>query len=185
MGGREGSRTHACPPLRNRRVRGHPRIRHRARTGDLSPRRPSQPPRGIGAPLLHGDAVLQGADPCRDPRADRPQRLAQLLHPAGPLPRARAHGPRPGRQSCGGHDRRLGVGCLSRRGGQAQWGAGEGLVVAANLTRVTGPARQGLRSVLELGAGEGRVQTGGVRGGDTARRSRPRLRGQRARTSSS
>ena len=89
-------------------------------TGDLPPPGPPRPARGLGEALLHGPALLEGAAARGHARADRPQRLQELLHPAARLPRLRPDGPQPARQPGRGDDRRLGVGRLPRRGGQAQ-----------------------------------------------------------------
>ena len=61
----------------------------------------------------------RGRDPPGDARADPPQRLQVLLHPPARLPRRRADGPVPAQLARRGRDRRLGVGRLPRRRGQA------------------------------------------------------------------
>ncbi len=53
----------------------------------------------------------------------------------------------------------------------------EGLLVAAHQPRLADPPREGLRPVPEQRARQGRVGEGRLRGGDPARRSRPRVRG--------
>ena len=110
-------------------------------------------------------------------RADRPQRPALLLHPPDRLPRLRDDGPVPARRAGRRRDRRLGVGRLPRRGGQAQRRARQGLHLAAHQPRLADPARQGLRAVPQLDPGEDRVAQGRLRGGDPPRRPRLRLRG--------
>ena len=177
LGGREGSRTHPRPALRHERVRGRARLRDLPRPGDLPPPRPPPADGELGQALLHGPALLQGADPRGHPRADRAQRLLQLLHPAADLPRPRADGARPRGQPRRGDDRRLGVGRLPGRGGQAHRRARQGVLVAADLAAVAAAALQGRRPVPQLGAGQDRVQAGRLRGGDPARRARPRVRG--------
>ena len=74
-------------------------------------------------------------------------------------------------------DRRLGVGRLPRRGGQAQRHPRQGLLVAADQPRLADPARQGRRPVPQQRAREDRDAQGRLRRGDPARRPRPRLRG--------
>ena len=56
-----------------------------------------------------------------------------LLHPAAGVPRRRADGPVPARLPGRRDDRRLGVGRLPRRGGQAKGVRAVGLLVAADL----------------------------------------------------
>ena len=53
----------------------------------------------------------------------------------------------------------------------------EGLLLAAHQPRLADPARQGLGPVPQLDPGQDRVPQGRLRGGDPARRPRPRLRG--------
>ena len=89
-------------------------------TGDLPPRRPHRPALPVGRDVLHGHPVLQGGDPGRDARDDRPQRPEVLLHPPARLPRRRPDGPVPARLPGRGRDRGLGVGRLPRRRGQAE-----------------------------------------------------------------
>ncbi len=108
---------------------------------------------------------------------DRPQRPALLLHPPDRLPRLRHDGPLPARRAGRRLDRRLGVGRLPRRGGQAQRHPREGLLVAADQQRLADPAREGLRAVPEQRPGQDRVAQGRLRRGDPARRPRLRLRG--------
>ena len=74
-------------------------------------------------------------------------------------------------------DRRLGVGRLPRRGGQARRHPRQGLLVAAHQPRLADPARQGRRPVPQQRAREGRDAQGRLRRGDPARRPGPRLRG--------
>ena len=84
--------------------------------------------------------------PRGDARADRPQRPALLLHPPDRLPRLRADGPVPARGAGRRRDRRVGVGRLPRRGGQADRHPRQGLLVAAHQPRLADPARQGRRA---------------------------------------
>ena len=112
-------------------------------------------------------------------RAGRAQRPALLLHPPDRLPRLRLDGPEPAGRARRRDDRLLGVGRLSRRGGHAQRHAREGLLVAADQPRLADPAREGLRPVPQQRARQGRVDEGRLRGGDPARRPRPRVRGHR------
>ena len=49
MGGRQGARTDARAALRLRRLRGHPRLRDRARHGRVPPPGPSRPAAPLGA----------------------------------------------------------------------------------------------------------------------------------------
>ena len=114
-----------------------------------------------------------------DARDDRPQRPAVLLRAPARLPRRRPDGPLPARQPRRGGDRRLGVGRLPRRRGQAARRARQGLVVPPDLLRRRDPRGQGDRPVRQLGAGQDRGRQGGLRGGDPARRPRARLRGLR------
>ena len=121
----------------------------------------------------------------RHQRADPPERAAQLLHPPDRLPRLRRDGPvreeRAGRRL----HRRLALGRLPGRGGQAEGRARQGLLLAPDLGRQPDPARQGLRPVPELDPRQDRERQRRLRRGDPARRARLRLRGLRARTSSS
>ena len=112
-----------------------------------------------------------------DAGAHRPQRLSLLLHPPDRLPRLRDDGPVPARRAGRRLDRRLGVGRLPRRGGQAQRRAGQGLVLAADQQRLADPAREGQRPVPQLDPRQDRVPQGRLRGGDPPRRPRLRLRG--------
>ena len=94
LGGRQGPRPVARLPLRHERLRGRACLRDRGRPGDLPPPGPPRPARGFGEALLHGPALREGADSHRHARADRPQRLQELLHPAARLPRLRTDGAR-------------------------------------------------------------------------------------------
>ncbi len=75
-------------------------------------------------------------------------------------------------------DRLLGVGRLPRRGGQAQRHPREGLLVASGSARDSLiPHAKASGPVPEQRARQGRVAEGRLRGGDPARRPRPRVRG--------
>ena len=148
-------------------------------TGDLPQPGPPGPAREVGQALLHGPALHEGAAPRGHARADRPQRLQELLHPAARLARLRPDGPQPARQPGRGDDRGVGVGRLPRRGGQAERRARPRVVLPPHLVRVADPALEGLRPVPQLRAREDRVDQGRLRGGDPARRQRLRLRGHR------
>ena len=80
----------------------------------------------LGQALLHGPPVLARGAARGDARADRAQRLRELLHPPARLPRLRRDGPLPARQPGRGDHRRLGVGRLPRRGGQAATASAQG-----------------------------------------------------------
>ena len=123
----------------------------------------------------------------RDARADRPQR------PARPATSARSPSAAtgtmglfpldaPGRR----RDRGLGVGRLPRRGGQAATACAPR---SPRWRRISAdsliPHAKASRPVPQLRARQDREPQGRLRGGDPARRPRPRLRGHRARTSSS
>ena len=82
----------------------------------------------VGRALLHADPLRARAAAPGDARADRPQRLSLLLHPPDRLPRLRDDGPLPARRAGRRIDRRLGVGRLPRRGGQAQRHPRQGLL---------------------------------------------------------
>ena len=79
LGGRDRSRRCPRPPLRHRRLRGHPGVRDAEGPVGVPPRRPhAAPPREREAPL-HGDSVLRRGAPDRRPRArarERPARPA-------------------------------------------------------------------------------------------------------------
>ena len=107
-----------------------------------------------------------------------PQRAEVLLHPPARLPRLRA------RWGCSRSTAPVDVaiavwelGRLPRRRGQAHGHPRQGLVVAADRPRLADPAREGLRAVPQLGAGQDREPQGRLRGGDPARRPRLRVRG--------
>src|SRR6185437_12101987 len=70
-----------------------------------------------------------------------------LLHPPDRLPRLWLDGPEPDGRARGRHDRLLGVGHVSGRGGHGQRHSRQGLFLAAHLARFPDPARQGLRPV--------------------------------------
>ena len=73
LGGREGTRTHARPALRDRGVRGHPRLRDRARHRDLPPPGPPATDSRTRLELYYMDLPFsQRADPRGHARADRP-----------------------------------------------------------------------------------------------------------------
>ena len=74
-------------------------------------------------------------------------------------------------------DRRLALGRLPRRRGQARRDPRQGLELAPDLPGRADPARQGLGPVPELDPRQDRVQESRLRGGDPARRARLRLRG--------
>ena len=148
-------------------------------TGDLPPRRPPGAARELVEALLHGHPVLAGAAARGDARADRAQRLQVVLHPAARLPRPRADGAEPAQQPGRGLDRGVGVGRLPRRRGQAQRRARADELVAPHLAGLADPAREGVGPVPQQRAREDRGREGGLRGGDPARRPRPRLRGHR------
>ena len=74
-------------------------------------------------------------------------------------------------------DRRLALGRLPRRRGQAQRHPRQGLELAPDLPGRPDPARQGLGPVPELDPRQDRVEERRLRGGDPARRARLRLRG--------
>ena len=133
----------------------------------------------LGRDVLHGHPVHARGDPRGDARDDPAQRAEVLLHPPARVPRRRPDGPVPARLPGRGHDRRLAVGGLPRRRGQAARRPGEGLLVAAALARRADPGRQGVRAVPELGAGQDRGRQGRLRGGHPARPVRQRLRGHR------
>ena len=177
MGGRQGSRTHARAPLRDRGVRGRPRLRDGARGGGVPPPGPHRPAVQVGPDVLHGRPVHEGADPRDDARADRAQRPQGVLHPAGRLPRRRADGPVPARLPGRRLHRRLAVGRLPRRGGQAARRHGQDRLLAQDRAGRADPARQGQRPVPQLRAGQDRGRQGGLRGGHPARPARLRVRG--------
>ena len=177
LGGREGTRTHARPSLRDRGVRGDPGLRDPERHRDLPQPGPPGPAREVGQALLHGPALHEGAAPRGHARADRPQRLQELLHPPARLARLRPDGAEPARQPGRGDGRGVGVGRLPRRGGQAERRARPRVVLPAHLLGVADPALEGLGPVPQLRAREDRVGQGRLRGGDPPRRQRLRLRG--------
>ena len=146
-------------------------------TADLPPRGAHRPAVRLGRHVLHGHPVLQGGDPGGHARDDRPQRPALLLHPPARLPRRRADGPLPARLPGRRGDRRVGVGRLPGRRGQAARRAREGLLVAAHPVRRGHPAGEGHRPVPQLRARQARGRQGRLRGGDPARRPRHGLRG--------
>ncbi len=123
------------------------------------------------------DPVRARADPPGDARDDRPQQPALLLHPPARLPRLRDDGAVPARGAGRRGDRRLGVGRLPRRGGQAERHPREGQLLAADQPRLADPAGEGRRAVPQQRPGEDRDPQGRLRRGDPARRPRTRLRG--------
>ena len=156
---------------------GDPRIRDRARPGDLPPPRPPRAPVQVGRALLHADPVHARGAARRHPRADRRQRAAGVLHPPDRVPRLRPDGPVPARRPGRGLDRRVAVGGLPGRGGQARRHPRQGLELAADPARRADPARQGLRPVPQQRAGQDRGVEGRLSGGDPARPPRVRVRG--------
>ena len=113
-----------------------------------------------------------------DARAHRPQRPALLLHPPAGLPRLRDDGPVPARRAGRRDDRRLGVGRLPRRGGQAEGHARQGLVSWRRISADSLiPHAKATRPVPQLDPREDREPQGRLRGGDPPRRPRLRLRG--------
>ncbi len=132
LGGGEGPRPQPRPALRDRRLRGDPLLRDRARAGDLPPQGPPRPPRDVGRALLPGAALLGRGDRRRHPRPDRPQRAARLLHPAARLPRLRRDGALREERADRGDHRRLALGRLPGRRGQADRDPGQGLELAAD-----------------------------------------------------
>ena len=177
LGRRPGTRSQPRAPLRDGRLRGDPLLRHRARAGGLSPPRAPRAARRLRRALLPADAVLARGAARGDQRADPAQRPRQLLHPPARLSRLRRDGPVRADRPRGRDDRRLALGRLPRRGGQAQGSPGQGLVLAPDLPVGPDPAREGLWSVPELDPGQDRRCAIGIRRGDPARRGRPRLRG--------
>ena len=164
--GRQGARTDARAALRHGRLRGHPRLRDaQRRDGDLPPHRPHRAALPLGRDVLHGHPVHARGDPRGDARDDPAQRAEVLLHPPARVPRRRPDGPVPARLPGRGHDRRLAVGRLPRRRGQAARRAREGLLVAAALARRADPGRQGVRPVPQLRARQDRGRQGRLRGG--------------------
>ena len=112
--------------------------------GDLPPPRPPRRASRQSAKLYYMDLPFsQGAAARGHPRADRPQRLQELLHPPARLPRLRPDGPQPARQPGRGDDRRLGVGRLPGRGRQEQRRPRAGVLLAAHLVGLAHPALQG------------------------------------------
>ena len=111
--------------------------------------------------------------------------LTRVLHPADRLPRLRPDGALPARRAGRGLDRRLAVGRVPRRGGQAARHPGQGLELAADLARRADPARQGLGPVPEQRAGQDRGLEGRLPGGDPARLAAASSARARARTSTS
>ena len=148
-----------------------------ARHRRLPPPGPHRPALQVGPDVLHGRPVHEGADPRGDARPDRPQRPQVLLHPPGRLPRRRTDGAVPARLPGRRLHRRLGVGLLPRRGGQAARRARQGRLLAQDRAGRADPARQGERPVPELRAREDRGREGRLRGGHPARPARLRLRG--------
>ena len=178
LGGRQGPRTHARPALRHRRLRGHPRLRDRARHRRSSATATTSTGCYKSAELYYMPIPYE----LEELRAATHELIARnglrvLLHPPDRLPRLRPDGPVPARRAGRRRDRGLAVGRLPRRGGQAPRRPRQGLVVAADLRRLADPARQGLGPVPQQRAGQDRDPEGRLRGGDPARRARPRLRG--------
>ena len=102
------------------RLRGHPLLRDRARPGDLPPPRPPRPPRQVGRALLHADCLHR-----EQLRAATHELIARNgLRACYIRPIAfRGYGTMglfPLEAPVDVRDRRLGVGRLPRRGGQAQ-----------------------------------------------------------------
>ena len=152
LGGREGPRTHARPALRHGRLRGHPRLRHRARA-----RRSS-----ATTTTSTGCSARPSCTTCRSRTRSRScaQATHELIARNGlracyirPLV-FRGYGPMglypldaPGRR----HDRRLGVGRLPRRGGQAATASAPRSSSWRRISpRLADPARQGLGPVPQL-----------------------------------
>ena len=148
-----------------------------ARTGDLPPSRPSRAAVALRRALLHAGPLHAGGAAHRHPRADRRQRAARVLHPPDRVPRLRPDGAVPARLRGVGVDRRVAVGRLPRRGGQAAGHPRQGVELAADLVRLADPARQGLRPVPQQRAGQDRGLQGRLPGGDPARLPRLRVRG--------
>ena len=140
----------------------------------------------LGRALLPAAAVLRRGAPRGDARADPPQRACELLHPADRLPRLRRDGPVRAERAVDVDRRRLAVGRLPRRGGQAQRHprarSPRGGGISAGRPD---PAREGLRPVPELDPGQDRVGQRRLRRGDPARRPAAWSARARARTSSS
>ena len=153
-------------------------------TGDLPPPGPPGPPREARRSSTTWTCPSRRSSSARHARADRPQRVQEVLHPPARLPRLRADGPQPARQPGRGDGRRVGVGRVPRRGGQAQRRPRAGVVVAAHLTGLADPALEGLGPVPQLGAGQDRVGEGRLRGGDPPRRQAATSARARGRTSS-
>jgi branched-subunit amino acid aminotransferase/4-amino-4-deoxychorismate lyase len=140
------------PALRHRRLRGGPLLRHRI--GPAIFRHQDHIERLFKSAELYymPGPVRAGADPHGDARADRAQRPSLVLHPPAGAPRLRDDGAVPARGARRGGRRRVGVGRLPRRRGQADGHPREGQLVAAHQPRLADPARQGdgqyLNSVL-------------------------------------
>ena len=138
--------THA-PALRHRRVRGHARVRDRARHGDLPPRRAPRPALQVGRALLHADPVhARGAA-----RARRTSVVAQNGLPSCYIRPIAFRGT--GVMGINPLDAPVDVAIAAwpwgaYLGDEAQ-GAGrarEGLQLAAHQRRLADPAREGLRA---------------------------------------
>ena len=114
----------------------------------------------VGRAVLHGDAVHARGAPRSDARADRAQRLAQLLHPPARLPRLRAMGLFPLDAPVEWRSRSGSGGPTSARRASATASAPRSPPGGAS-RRLADPARQGLGPVPELDPGQDRAHKAG------------------------
>ena len=135
VAGRQGPRPHPRAALRQRRVRGDPRVRDRRRARGLPPGRPHPAAVPFGAPVPHGDPVLAGGAARRRSRT-RSAPTAWTSCYIRPLvyPRLRRDGPEPAGRADQRVDRRLAVGRVPGRGGAGGRRPGEDLVAGSATT---------------------------------------------------
>ena len=79
VGGRKRPHPHACPALRHRRLRGHPRLRHAQGLGGVPPDRPPRAAAPLGLALRDGSGLQRPRAGRRDPRDRGGERGAVVL----------------------------------------------------------------------------------------------------------
>ena len=177
--GRQGPRTHARAALRDRRLRGRPRLRDPARDRDLPPPGPHRPAVPLGRHVLHGHPV----QPRR--RSARRRTRRSRATASSPATSARSCSAAPGRWACTRSTARSTCSIAVWEWGAYLGEEGKQNGVRAKVSswrriaaRRRDPRRQGDRPVPQLGARQDRGRQGRLRGGDPARQ--PRLSSARA-----
>ncbi len=127
MGRRQDPHPHAHPALRHRRVRGHPRVRDRARSGSVPLDRAHRTLVQLGQDHVDGDPLHGRRDRAGDQGHRARNGLAVVLHPADRVLRLRRDGPQHVAVRGRRRDRVLAMGRVSRRRGSHQGRAHEDL----------------------------------------------------------